>query len=724
MLFGISFLLVFISSYFLASIFTKKAYEHFAYVLLTSFANIVLTFEILSLFKAITLPLVLSFNIIFFLISLFLWIKKGKPIFVLNIKPFFEKYKNVCKLDKSFIVLAICFGIFVIGSFLLCFFLPITNADAADYHVARCFFYLKNASLNHFNSADVRLLVFPFNSEIIYSWILMMLKKDAFLGFVSYFGFFFSIASVYKFMKLANFSFRKIIWSIFVLSSFASIIVQISGTETDVLTASLVISSIVLFWISHKEKNIVPLFYSALAYALAVGTKTTAIIAIPAVAIIMLFIAKRKFNTFKNFGIFCLLFIANFVIFSSYNYILNLLDFGNIMGTTSSIVVHKNFYGIKGMIANFVRHIFLFFDFTGFKWGDYIGNYISSAKTQILSLLHVANVPEGLYSDPKGVYGINGTLLEPCMSFGILGFIVFLPCIIYSMLKAIFVKSFKTQFQAVLSVSFLIYLLVLSYIISYMNFNVRFIAMFSVIISPVLAYSYYKKNNFYKVVIILCMFYYMVLVSSHIWARPWWHYAKNILYKGETITDTRRRALCSKAEYPTSEMLEVNCLFWAKITSAYKNKKILYLPSNSTNLYLPMRAVYFYGQNIDIGLIPKYEEYNLDDYDYIIFSDNVQYSTYFPEKNINYNYKIKGNKIEVPKNTDYYCFYLNRHGMYNGIDDISSYKDKPVAVECTFASKNPKLNHFEYVKTIEDDVSDPIMKPLRKFMIFKKKTLN
>ena len=116
----------------------------------------------------------------------------------------------------------------------------------------------------------------------------MMLKKDALLGFVSYFGFLLSITSIYKFMKLAGFSLRKILWSIFVLSSLASIIVQISGTETDVLTASLILSSIVLFWVSIKEKNIVPLIYSSLAYALSIGTKTTGIIAIPAVAPIAL----------------------------------------------------------------------------------------------------------------------------------------------------------------------------------------------------------------------------------------------------------------------------------------------------------------------------------------------------------------------------------------------------------------------------------------------------
>ena len=104
MLFALSFLLVFSSSYFIASIFTKKAYEHFVYTLLTSFANLVLTFEVLSLFKAISLPWVLTFNIIIFIVTSVTWFKKGKPVFIPDFKSFINRYKNICKIDKSFIV--------------------------------------------------------------------------------------------------------------------------------------------------------------------------------------------------------------------------------------------------------------------------------------------------------------------------------------------------------------------------------------------------------------------------------------------------------------------------------------------------------------------------------------------------------------------------------------------------------------------------------------------
>ena len=56
-LFVISFLLVIAASYFIASIFAENKSEFgIIYLLISAFANVVLTFEILSLFSAISIP--------------------------------------------------------------------------------------------------------------------------------------------------------------------------------------------------------------------------------------------------------------------------------------------------------------------------------------------------------------------------------------------------------------------------------------------------------------------------------------------------------------------------------------------------------------------------------------------------------------------------------------------------------------------------------------------
>jgi len=701
MLFFISFLFVFSSSYFIASCLTKKIYEHFTYLSLVAFAQIILSFEILSLFSAINTLNILGFNLFFWIFSVFIWLKAEKPFVFPNFKSFFRKYVNICKLDKSFLILGISFVVFIIGVLFLNLIMPITNADAVDYHVSRSMFYILNGSLKHFDTADCRLLIFPFNSEILYSWILLLLKKEAFLGFVSFFGYWLSIASIYKLMKLLGFSLRKILWSVFTVSSLASVLVQVSGTETDILLSSLIISSIVLFWLSFKEHRFINLFFSSLSYAIAIGTKTTAIIAIPAVVVILGFICF-KFKNYKNFGYLSLFIVLNFLIFSSYSYILNFIDFGNIMGTKASIVAHKNFFGLKGMLANFIRHLFLFVDFSGFKWGEYIGKYILDIKIFILKIFQIYDVPEGIYNNPIGTYTFNGTLIEPHMSFGILGFLIVFPCMVYSIIISFFSKSFKQKFLAVLSSSFIIFILTLSYVISFMNFNCRFLAMFVMIASPIFAYSYFKKNNLIKVLVLLCMIYYMVLVSSHLWARPWWIYSKKIIYEKYTISDLRMQAKCSNPYKKKGEIIDPFCDFWFKVKDSrnFYGKKILYFPGSATNNFITSSLNYFYGVDINTGLIYKIENYDLSKYDYLIFYGKSQYITMFSDANLKTDYNISGNRIELGNKASYYCFYYTRKGLVtSSLNDFSALKDYPYGIECLADINYLKSKHFDFIST-------------------------
>ena len=63
--------------------------------------------------------------------------------------------------------------------------------------------------------------------------------------------------------------------------------------------------------------------------------------------------------------------ILNFFVFSSYNYILNFIDYLNPFGSEISINRHGFFVGFKGFIANFIRYNIQMLDFAVFKWGIY-----------------------------------------------------------------------------------------------------------------------------------------------------------------------------------------------------------------------------------------------------------------------------------------------------------------------------------------------------------------
>lgn len=654
-LFLISFLLVFISSYLLTSIISpKKSILGVIYLFIIAFAQIVLTLEILSLFKAINQFWVLALNILSLGISVVIWNKSIRPLWSLEIKDFRNKVNNALRLDKSLVWLYVGFLTFIIVALLLNFTMPITSADALGYHVARSLFWVLQGSLNHFDIADIRNLCLPINSEILYAWVLLFLRTDLLLGFFAFVGYLLSIISVYNILGLMGYCVRKRLWVIFILSSFSSVIVQASGTETDIIIAGLVTSCIFLFWYALKHNEKASVFMAALAYALALGTKTTSIIALPGVALILLVLCYR-YKKYKPLGAFLGFGLLNFLIFSSYNYILNLIHFHSLSGPASFMVVSKNYFGLKGMISNFIKYIFMFVDFTGFKWGDYISPQMVLLRNGILNSLHLGYIPDGLYTTP---YEVNRLLLEPVMGAGILGLIVFLPCTIWALIKPIFKhKSQKTLLISVFALAFVINILSMSYLLAYMSFSVRFVMSFMVISAPILVYSYFPKKNPFKFIIIFFALFYFLCVSTHLWPRPFMKIARIFVHERHSMSYLQNVCRCKDFNVK-SEYTNGTCILADKIEEKIpSNTRILAFLNATDSIYI-LKALEFKGYKIDFAILEDANTIDFGKYDYIITPSNAQKSTYikYYEKRKN-DYKIKNNEVVFDKEVLTPCVY-------------------------------------------------------------------
>lgn len=691
LLFAISFSLVFASSYFLTSIITpKKNILGVVYLFLIAFAQLVLTFEILSLFTAIKQFWVLGINVLFLIISLYLWNKKSRPIWRLDYKNFINRAINSLRLDKSLIWLFAGFCTLVIVSLSLCLLMPITNADAQSYHVARSLFWVLQGSLNHFDVADIRNLCLPINSEILYSWILLFVRKDVFLGFFSFVGYLLSIISIYNILGLLGYCTRKKLWVIFILSSFASAIVQISGTETDIIIAGLISSAIFLFWYALKNNKKMPIFMSSLAYALALGTKTTAIIAIPGVGLLLLALCFY-FKKYKPLALFLAFGIINFLIFSAYNYILNFIQFSNFLGPESFMVVSKNYYGFKGLAANFIKYIFMFFDFTGFKWSDYVGPYIVQLRNSVLIFLHLGYIKDGLYTTP---YMVNRFLLEPVMGAGILGFLVYLPCLFWALIKPVLkIKSKKTWFIFTFALVFVINLLSISYLLAYMSFSVRFIMFFMVISSPVLIYSYLSSKNPLKYIIIAFALFYLICVSTHLWARPFSKIIKS-LNKRSYISYLRDVGKCKTFSNPT-QYANSMCPLVKRIKNIFsENNKILAFISTSDNIYL-LKVLEFDGYKIDFRTMEDIKKIDFNKYNLVIVSNKGQSATLIKDYERRRNeYEIIGKEIITSKENVVPCVYFKNDNLQNAYSKEALY---PFQVRCGMSKNFLQEKHLEMI---------------------------
>lgn len=717
-LFIISFFIVFLTSYFITCLIVDdKPVNGIFYLLLTAFASVVLTMEILSLFSAICVPGVLILNVIFLILSVSIWIKQGKPVWkipVNDLKSFFRKYFVCIKHDKYLAVLSAGFLIAVSTALFMSSFMPIMNFDAESYHALRSLFWIHNHNLNHFYIADMRNIAFPINSELVFAWVFMFIKRSAWIMYTAFAGFILAMCGIYNILSLLKYSMRRKLWVIFIISSLSSVVAQITTTETDMIIAGLIISSIYLFWYGLKTKRLIPVFMSALAYALAVGTKTTACVMVPGCAIgftaLAVYYNKKEFYKpllqFIGFG------ILNFIIFSSYNYILNFIDFGNMFGSKYILASHENFYGVRAVPANFIKYLFMFVDFAGFMWNQYLGVHIEHLRDALLTLLNLHGYKEGFYS----LGGNRLTLVEPVMGLGVLGLIVYFPFWIVALFKPICSKNKRNLFIFGFALLLVINLLFISYKLAFMSFSIRFLMSFCVVSAPVIVYSYRRKNTLYKFIVVLFAMYYLCLVSTHLFSRP---FAKIIGYfeAGYTIRQIRDKAECSliifldklgqkdKAEY-NKICISESCMLRDYIKKNIdKRNKIIFFANAAHRLFL-IKMLDFEGYNIDFGLLEGIDKIDMHKYNMAIFVGDSQISSNivnFDERK--YDITQKSDKdIYDNTNSANYCIYRRYE---DEIISGDSNTDKfPFLVNCYYTDEYLlKKFNFKYLKTYTVDLN-------------------
>ena len=654
--------MVILSSYLIASIFAPKKFGiGILYVLIIAFAQMVGTIELLSIFSLINAPGIFIINAIFLILSIFFFKKSKKSLYVPDFKRTFAKIFQALKKDKILGLMAVGFVCLIAMLVFIDTLMPINSYDSLTYHLNRAAYWLSQGNLNHFLTPDDRNLVMPINSEILYTWVLAFLKNDWGLGFFSFTGYAMSVISLWGILDLFGFCTRKKLWSVFIISSFASVIAEASSAETDVIIAGLTLSAVLFYLYSLKERKNSPIFFSALAYALAIGTKSPAVMAFPGLMLLFLYFSIRKMGKegFKPVAAFIGLLFINFILFASYNYFLNLINYGNPLSSPASYEYHRFYGGFKAYIANFIRYIFMMFDFSGFRYSEYVGKYILSLKFMIFDLLHIPHNLGVILSDGNKV---NNGLIDVKMGAGILGFLLFLPGVVVSIILGL-IKRSSEKIRSLMPFGwlFLINLLVLSGTVGYMVFSVRFLTYFILLSSPVLVLTYYKKNPPVKLLVLFFVLSYMLLISRHMTARPLGSIIK-ILKKSHSITDARETFRCGVFEDYQGKA--AYCHIRDKIRNDFpKGSKIAIFGSEQDRFY-PIKMLEHQGYVIDTPLVETISDVDFSKYDYVIKINEVQYGSVVKRFKQGHNdFKLVNGVFFFKPGVDPQCLYLRKDGF-------------------------------------------------------------
>lgn len=612
-----SFILVILTTFYVVSMLKpKNNLLAFVYLILIIFAQIILISQILSVFYLLKPISFIIIQILFLIMAIVCWLKKGKPVYCFNPMITFKRIKDSILKDKLLLLMGCGFVFFLGVSCFLATVMGITSADGQIYHVARSLHWVNNASINHFETSQVRMLAFPINSEILYSWVILFTKSTTGLALFSFLGFILTVTTLFGLMN--KYSINRRLWVIFLVSSFSSVLVQASGTETDIIIAGLVLSSMYLFKEGLKQCDNKNFYFSSLAYAIALGTKTTAFFLIPAVAMFFAYHSylKLKHEFYKPILRFISFALLNFVIFSSYNYVQNFISFGNPLGAVNTIDIHKNHYGIYGAFANFIKNFTLFFDFTGFTWDAKFAEIILPIRDNLLKVLGLSQIPTGINSTGDNV--LNNSLVEPLMGWGVVGFLTFVPASIISLIRICFTKSKIAVENVLFTGMFFVTLFVMSYAIVFMTFNNRFIATFVLICAPILGVFYTKKYfQALKLILVLFCWFYLTLISTHLWARPAVKIADALFVRHESLLQVQKRVDWQRYGSRKMDVVTIESSLIEKIKQYPKSKKIALF--NSFNLpTAPIFELIFDGYKIDFKLWETVNIEDLETYDIII----------------------------------------------------------------------------------------------------------
>jgi len=642
LLFIISFMLVFSSSYFLTSVIkTKNTANSLIYLSLILVSQIILSVEALSILKQINQTGLLISNLLIFIASFSLWKYKHYPqIDFSQIKSVKNTIILALKSDKSLLVL---FLFFIIASLLSLFFtlvVPTNSSDSMAYHLARIGFWLQNQTLAHFETNSLRQLIFPVNSEIMILWPMVFIKKDFLVGFAEYFSYWGCIFVLYNFLKYLKLSTRRILWAIFILASLPATIIESSSTQTNLIVAFFLFCSLYLFLYGAKEKENKSLIFSAVAFSIALGVKSTATLFIPIFAIIYLLISikESKKEFYKPIIVFILSSFPAFLLLSSYNYILNYIDFGSPFGPPYFVYKHSVLFGLKSFLASSIKYIFLFFSFTGIKFAYILSSLFSELKETIFQILHLQTTDGLVYGD---LTNLNTTIHENYAMFGILGFLLILPLIIkYSLARIAFSKNrtFYLSLAGLITVGFLISI---SALMGFCYWYNRFFLTAIVLSSPILVLSYKRKNTFLKIFIVLVVLFNYAVISINNASKPLsWTYNALKTYDYNTF---RNEARLRKDGVMNEKSQDYDLINYLGKTAPDNSNIGLILSCDDK--YYP-----FFEKNstwkifsVRYKLLVKRNNYN--DYDFLVISGNGQYTDIFEKNPLIYNYTLSGKDV-------------------------------------------------------------------------------
>lgn len=364
------------------------------------FSMNILICEILSLFKQLNNQfLYLAIQLILCTIVIFLFFN-DKRLNKDDLIPREISFNEKPDFLNLLLVVLICTNLGIL--FFVGINTPPNNLDSLQTHLTRIYYWLQHGSFQSWPASGIAQIVYPINANIQGLWLFSFGGNEKLFFLVPWFSLIIIGCAIYQIARLLHLPIHQSLVSCLVFMTIPAAILQTYSFQNDLPVTALISVFIYLIFSYRSTKNLAELVIALLVLALALGVKQTAFMVFPMLVLLIIYLLIRKEIKKKHMPYLGLVLIF-FVIFSSYKYIQNLVEYHSFFGYSDLVAGQSlSLHGIlKKAEYNIPRYIYNSISFDGLNRQQI--TQLTKIKTSIFksfsSIFHI-NLEDEVYLQP------------------------------------------------------------------------------------------------------------------------------------------------------------------------------------------------------------------------------------------------------------------------------------------------------------------------------------
>jgi 4-amino-4-deoxy-L-arabinose transferase-like glycosyltransferase len=348
--------------------------------------------------------------------SLWVWRRRGFP---LPPEPCVHVRAGI-RRHPVLAALGLVVGVAIVYQLFIAIATPPNNWDSMSYHLPRAAEWLQRGRVEYVPDPPTeRMNATQPGSELEILWTLAFLGRDTAAALPQLFAELASLVCVYSIARRVGFGRPDSMFAALLAATLTQVALQSVTTQNDLLSASFVLAAAALILGGSRAEVVL----AGLALALALGTKLTAVYAIPIlVGLAVVALPRRRL-------VACLAAsMGAFVLVGAYGYVLNLVETGRPLGDPSATKPYRpaalTWDGTEATVA---RIGFRFFDLSGLHAKSAVVDVISDSGRSIFDALGIAPNPPETSVAPAFDFEVGQSSSEDISYFGPLGVLLVVP---------------------------------------------------------------------------------------------------------------------------------------------------------------------------------------------------------------------------------------------------------------------------------------------------------